>query len=127
MHDSLLTSYSGRKEGIILRILLLTIAIFLIAAVVKIDLTEGTVPLADFTLEQQQCQQHYTLQKVSVLTTEGDTVQGLLANYPSEIDISFPERLAYFYKLNPHLKKQSIVSGELINIPIFKKSNELCS
>lgn len=115
------------RREFILRILLLTIAIFLIATVVKIDLTEGTVPLAQFTLEEPQCQEQYILQKVSVLTTEGDTVQGLLSNYPSEIDISFPERLAYFYKLNPHLEKQSIVAGELINIPIFKKSNEICS
>ncbi|MBM7607085.1 hypothetical protein JOD29_000322 [Lysinibacillus composti] len=110
-----------------MRFLLFTILFFLVATVIKIDLTEGTVPLAAFSIEQKQCEDQYSLQKVTVQTTQGDTVQSLLAIYPSEVDISFPERLSYFYKLNPHLQNQSIVPGEYIEIPMFKKSSEICS
>ena len=103
-----------------MRFLIFTVVFFLIAAVIKIDLTEGTVPLADFSEEKvaQACEQQIAIKALSVVTTAGDTVQGLLAAYPSEVDISYPEKMAQFYKLNPHLQKQAIVPGELIKIPI---------
>jgi len=111
-----------------MRFLIFTVVFFLIAAVIKIDLTEGTVPLADFDKEQvvQACEQQIAIKTLSVVTTAGDTVQGLLAAYPSEADISYPEKMAQFYKLNPHLQKQAMIPGELIKIPIYDKIENNC-
>lgn len=116
------------QGGIFLRYLLFTVAFFLVATVVKIDLTEGTVPLASFSPQhnQQVCKQQISIKSVSVITVAGDSVQSLLAAYPSEIDVSTPERMAQFYKLNPHLQKQSMVPGELIQIPIYKLADRSC-
>jgi len=109
------------------RFLIFTVVFFLIAAVIKIDLTEGTIPLAAFDKqEEQSCDQQIDVKTLSVVTTAGDTVQSLLAAYPSEIEISFPERMAEFYKLNPHLQKQAMVTGELIKIPIYDKIENDC-
>lgn len=112
-----------------MRFLIFTVVFFLVATVIKIDLTEGTVPLAAFDQEahQQSCEQAITIKTLSVVTTTGDSVQSLLAAYPSTIDISFPERMAKFYELNPHLQKQAIVPGELIKIPIHDKVDANCS
>ncbi|RUL57000.1 MULTISPECIES: hypothetical protein [Lysinibacillus] len=109
-----------------MRFLLFTVVFFLLAAVIKIDLTEGTVPLAAFNEEELQCNQQITITSVSVVTTAGDSVQSLFAAYPSEVDISLPERMAQFYELNPHLKKQAMVPGELIKIPIYDKRVQNC-
>ncbi len=112
-----------------MRFLIFTVVFFLIAAVIKIDLTEGTVPLADFNEEQvvQACeQQQIAIKSLAVVTAAGDTVQSLLAAYPSEVDVSYPEKMAQFYKLNPHLQKQAIVPGELIKIPIYDKIENDC-
>lgn len=111
-----------------MRFLLFTVVFFLIAAVIKIDLTEGTVPLAAFDAEEQiqACEQQISIKELSVSTAPGDTVQSLLAAYPSEVEISYPERMAQFYKLNPHLQKQSMVPGELIKIPIYDKIINEC-
>ncbi|RHW38532.1 hypothetical protein D1B33_06550 [Lysinibacillus yapensis] len=111
-----------------MRFLLFTVVFFLIAAVIKIDLTEGTVPLAAFDTAQeiQACEQQISIKALSVATNAGDTVQGLLAAYPSEVEVSYPERMAQFYELNPHLQKQSMVPGELIKIPIYDKIKNEC-
>ena len=110
-----------------MRFLIFTVVFFLIAAVIKIDLTEGTIPLAAFDKQaEQSCDQQIAVKTLSVVTTAGDTVQSLLAAYPSEIEISFPERMAEFYKLNPHLQKQAMVTGELIKIPIYDKIENNC-
>lgn len=101
-----------------MRYFILTVVIFLIATVIKIDLTEGTVPLAAFSSENQDCNE-LRVKTVTVKTKEGDSVQSLLANYPTDERISMPERLAHFYEANPHLKNQIIVPGEFIKIPIY--------
>ncbi|MDN4493272.1 hypothetical protein [Ureibacillus aquaedulcis] len=111
-----------------MRFLIFTAVFFLIAAVIKIDLTEGTVPLAAFDHEKEieACEQQITIKTLSVVTVAGDTVQSLLAAYPSEVDLSYPERMAQFYQLNPHLQKQAMVTGELIKIPIYDKTENNC-
>ncbi|KGR74576.1 hypothetical protein [Ureibacillus sinduriensis] len=111
-----------------MRFLIFTAVFFLIAAVIKIDLTEGTVPLAAFDKQQavEVCEQQIAVKTLSVVTAAGDTVQSLLAAYPSEVDLSYPERMAQFYKLNPHLQKQAMVTGELIKIPIYDKIENNC-
>ncbi|MFC5559234.1 hypothetical protein ACFPN4_09025 [Ureibacillus thermophilus] len=104
---------------------LLSIAmIILLAVVIKIDLTDGTVPLIAHS-ESQPCNEQLSVKSVPVMTQEGDTVQRLLAEFPTDERISLPERMADFYKMNPHLKNQAIVPGELIKIPIYA-SQENC-
>ncbi|SOC21019.1 hypothetical protein SAMN05880501_11298 [Ureibacillus xyleni] len=111
-----------------MRFLIFTVVFFLVAAVIKIDLTEGTVPLAAFNdSEELICNDQISVQSISVMTTEGDSVQGLFAAYPTEVKISLPERMAHFYKLNPHLKKQAMVPGELVKIPIYQQTVQHCS
>ncbi|MCP1145279.1 hypothetical protein [Lysinibacillus endophyticus] len=111
-----------------MRFLIFTVVFFLVAAVIKIDLTEGTVPLAAFDDSQDLiCNEQISVQSISVLTTEGESVQSLFAAYPSEVKISLPERMAHFYKLNPHLKKQAMVPGELVKVPIYHQRVQECS
>lgn len=105
-----------------MRYLILTVAFFIIATVIKIDLTEGTVPLAAFSSESDSCNEQLSVKTVTVKTKEGDSVQSLLASYPTDEHISLPERLAHFYQANPHLKNQTIVPGEFIKLPIYSNS-----
>ncbi|MEK4494821.1 MULTISPECIES: LysM peptidoglycan-binding domain-containing protein [Ureibacillus] len=107
-----------------MRFFLLTSIIIIIVTVIKIDLTEGTVPLIAFSESVDQCNEQLAVKTVPVITKEGDTVQGLLAQYPTDERISVPERMADFYKFNPHLKNQVIAPGELIKIPIYSNNHE---
>lgn len=109
-----------------MRFILSTIIILLVAFAIKIDLTEGTVPLANIENSKETCEDTYDVQYVSVLTVEGDTVQGLLSTYSSFDDVSYPERLAHFYQLNPHLKKQKLSAGEHVKLPVYKKIKGQC-
>ncbi|MEK9198708.1 hypothetical protein [Ureibacillus sp. FSL E2-3493] len=110
-----------------MRFLIFTVVFFLVVTVIKIDLTEGTVPLAAFDKKKEQaCNEQIQIKSISVVTIEGDTVQSLLASYPSEVEISLPEKMAQFYELNPHLQKQAMVPGELIKIPIYDKIENDC-
>lgn len=109
-----------------MRYLFYTVLFFIVATVIKIDLTEGTVPLAAFSSEQQQCNEQISVKYTSVVTVPGDSIQSLLAAYPSDVDLSIPEKMAHFYELNPHLQKQAIVPGETIKLPIYKQNNEHC-
>lgn len=104
-----------------MRYFILTVAFFIIVAVIKIDLTEGTVPLAAFS-EDTKCNEQLAVKSVPVISQNGDTVQSLLAAYPTDERISGPERMADFYKLNPHLKNQVILPGELIKIPVYSNN-----
>ncbi len=112
-----------------MRYLIITAIIFIIAFVIKIDLTEGTIPLASFDNPKvvQKCEKEYTIKTIPIITELGDSPQSLFAAYPSEIDVPLPERLAQFYKLNPHLQKQSMVPGELIKIPVYVNVYNNCS
>ncbi len=111
-----------------MRFLIFTVVFFLVAAVIKIDLTDGTVPLAAFNGEEElECNQQIAVRTISVITTVGDSVQSLFAAYPSKINISLPERMAHFYELNPHLKKQAMIPGELVKIPIYDKAENNCT
>ncbi|NLY78610.1 MAG: hypothetical protein GX072_01520 [Lysinibacillus sp.] len=107
-----------------MRYFILTVAFFIVVAVIKIDLTEGTIPLAAFS-ETNSCNEQLAVKSVPVISQNGDTVQSLLATYPTDERISLPERMADFYLLNPHLKNQVILPGELIKIPIYS-SNGHC-
>lgn len=108
-----------------MRFVITTIVIFLVAFAIKVDLTEGTVPLANFENEQEKCEETYGVQYVTVLTVAGDTVQGLLSTYSAD-GITQAEKLAHFYQLNPHLKKQKLIAGEYVKVPVYKKKAKQC-
>lgn len=112
-----------------MRYLIITAIIFIIAFVVKIDLTEGTIPLASFDSPKvgQNCEKEYTIKTIPVITELGDSPQALFAAYPSEIEVPIPERLVQFYQLNPHLQKQAMVPGELIKVPVYVNVYNNCS
>lgn len=108
-----------------MRYLLFTIGILLIAYVVKIDLQQGALTYTTF-YETQACEQQRE-RIVRIKLVEGDTIYSIFAATPSPIAIPFPERLAKFYQLNPHLQKQALTAGELINLPIVESISENCN
>lgn len=120
--------YSVGKEGFVLRALLVTIAIILIVFVVKIDLTEGTLPLAAFYVEEtnEPCVEQREPSYISVQVIQGDTLHSLFAIQPAKIPMTFPERLQLFYQLNPHLQLQALVPGETIKLPLSYEFENLC-
>lgn len=125
MHVSLFPSYSvGRRD--ILRSILLTMAILLIAYIVRTDLSEGTLSRAAFYHPEENCEEQTTIKSVSVQIHEGDTLQSLFALHPSPVEYTFLERLAYFYELNPHLRKQPLVPGDTVSLPIMLEKEDSC-
>ncbi|MEO4052361.1 hypothetical protein [Solibacillus sp. CAU 1738] len=108
-----------------MRYIVFTICFFLVATIIKIDLQEGTLPLAAFYSEEQCTKTvEYVWQTVSVRVQQGDTIYSLFTTTPTKA--AFPERLAEFYKANPHLQQQTLVPGELILLPIYTKTVEKC-
>ena len=104
------------QGGIFLRILTWTAVFFLIAAVIKIDLQEGTLPLAKFY--EVPCVETVEYETVRVKVAPNDTFYSLFASTPYEAAISHSERLTLFFQYNPHLQKQPLVAGEEVLIPI---------
>ncbi|MFF5995354.1 hypothetical protein AAGS61_11505 [Lysinibacillus sp. KU-BSD001] len=99
-----------------MRLLLWTVLFFVVVAVIKIDLQEGTLPLAEFY--EGDCVQIVEYETVRVKVTPNDTIHSLFAAVPYEYNISQSERLTLFFRYNPHLEKQSLVAGEEVLIPI---------
>ena len=111
-----------------MRAFLLTLIIVLVAFVVKIDLTEGTLPLAAFYPKEteEQCEEQREPSYISVQVVQGDTIHSLFAMQPAKIPMTFPERLQLFYQLNPHLQLQELVAGENIKLPLSFDTKNLC-
>ncbi len=103
------------QGGIFLRLLGWTIIIFLIAAVIKIDLQEGTVPLTNFY--EVPCEEGDDYETVRVKVRKGDTIYSLFAATPSATHLPQSERLALFFTYNPHLENQPLLPGEEVLIP----------
>ncbi|MET4560484.1 hypothetical protein [Lysinibacillus parviboronicapiens] len=104
-----------------MRALILTAIIIVIAFVVKIDLTEGTLPLAAFYPKDTAnalCEDQREPNYLSVQTIQGDTIHSLFALHPAKVPMTFPERLQLFYELNPHLQLQALIPGENIKLPL---------
>lgn len=109
-----------------MRILIASIIIVAIAFVIKIDLQEGTLPLASFYQTKNDCQNDEELAYVTVQVMEGDTMYSLFAATPSPIKMTYPDRLAKFYQLNPHLQLQSLVPGEQVLLPMQTIAKKNC-
>ncbi|AHN22453.1 hypothetical protein FCT18_07540 [Lysinibacillus sphaericus] len=112
-----------------MRAFLLTVAIVLIAFVVKVDLTEGTLSLAAFYPKDGQntlCEDQREPAYITVQTIQGDTIHSLFALHPAKMPMTFPERLELFYQLNPHLQLQALVPGENIKLPLSFEFENAC-
>jgi len=91
------------------------------------DLLDGTISLAAFSQSEQECVSEDKYELFPVQTIKGDTVLSLFGVYPSEVWVSFPERLEAFYQENPHLRNQQIQEAEFVKIPIYKDTKLSCS
>ncbi|CAM5249116.1 LysM domain-containing protein OS=Lysinibacillus sphaericus OX=1421 GN=LS41612_08470 PE=4 SV=1 [Lysinibacillus sphaericus] len=82
-----------------MRAFLLTVAIVLIAFVVKVDLTEGTLSLAAFYPKDGQntlCEDQREPAYITVETIQGDTIHSLFALHPAKMPMTFPEHWSSF-------------------------------
>jgi len=110
-----------------MRIIGLAVLILILSYIVKVDLLDGTISLAAFSKTDPICIEETNYEVFPVRTIAGDTVLSLFGVYPSEVWVSFPERLEAFYSENPHLRNQALQSGEIVKVPIYKDPQLSCS
>ncbi|WP_075618095.1 hypothetical protein [Paenisporosarcina indica] len=110
-----------------MRIIGLAILILILSYIVKEDLLEGTISMASFSEAEPVCVKEKAYEVFPVQTVEGDTVLSLFGVYPSEVWVSYPDRLEAFYSENPHLRKQALQGGENVKVPIYKDTQLSCS
>ncbi|MBD8034483.1 MULTISPECIES: hypothetical protein [Solibacillus] len=110
-----------------MRFLIASIVLLLIAFVIKVDLQEGTLPLTSFYASTQSCDEILQESYVVVKIQQDDTIYSLFSATPSPVKTTFPERLAQFYKLNPHLNLQPLVPGDTVFVPIISHAKENCT
>lgn len=109
-----------------MRILLLAILLFITIHFIRLDLAEGTIPLASFAQELPECDETQNIKSIPIMTVDGDTIETLFALYPAS-EVDFMERLSLFYKLNPHFQNQLIIGGQQINLPLSIEPSDNCS
>ncbi|QGM29867.1 hypothetical protein GI482_05505 [Bacillus sp. N3536] len=101
-----------------MKLFLATIALLVSFYIIKVDLFEGTIPLAySSEIQMEKC-----IESPNYIVAEimpGETIYSLFAIYPTSEDISFTKRLNDFYELNPHLKNQSFHVGEKVFLPVY--------
>lgn len=115
--------------GIFLRPILIALSILLIAYIVKTDMSAGTLSHAatySSVKEEEACIDKVYYNSVTVQIHEGDTLQTLFALHPSPAEMTFLERLALFYELNPHLRKQPLLPGDTVKLPILQEQSNAC-
>lgn len=98
-----------------MRILLLTVIVFIVIHTIRFDFVEGTIPKTVVDSTEETCQEETKM--IAVTSVYGDTIESLFALYPDP-EMSFIDRLTLVYSFNPHLKQQSIVANEEILLPI---------
>ncbi|MDW0108955.1 hypothetical protein [Sporosarcina aquimarina] len=109
-----------------MRLLITALAVFAIIHMLRLDLTQGTIQLADFASAEPACQEVDKPVSIVATAVTGDTIESLFALYPDP-SIPFIDRLTLFYNLNPHLQLQDIVGGEQIEIPLSSETVTFCS
>ena len=107
-----------------MRTILIAALLFLIFHIVRVDLFDGTIPLAAFFGEDVPCVEP-VVNVIQVTTIQGDTIETLLSMYP-DAESSFVERLSAFYSLNPHLQNQELKGGLTVKLPITKSVQTIC-
>ncbi len=102
-----------------MKIFVATIIVCLTFYIIKVDLLEGTIPLAYSETLEEKCVKDPSHITVEILP--GDTIYSLFALYPTSVgsSITFTERLKDFYTLNPHLVNQSFLAGEKVLLPLY--------
>ena len=110
-----------------MRIAGLAVLILILSYIVKVDMLEGTISLAAFTKSEPACTEEIGYEVFPAQTVAGDTLLSLFSVYPSEVWVSFPDRLEAFYQENPQLRNQPIQAGEYVKIPIYKDTKLSCS
>jgi hypothetical protein len=110
-----------------MRIIGLAVIILILSYIIKEDLLEGTISLAAFTQSEPECIEESEYELFPVQTIEDDTILSLFSVYPSEVWVSFTDRLEAFYQENPHLRNQSLIAGEIVKVPIYRDTHLSCS
>lgn len=113
------------RGGFFIRYIYFAIIILLIAYIVKVDLDTGAITYTDL-LETKACTNTLEVEMVRVKVQQGDSIYSLFAQTSSPIEIPFIDRLTEFYKMNPHLRNQTLQIGDFIYIPIKKIGNTSC-
>ncbi|TQR19533.1 hypothetical protein [Psychrobacillus vulpis] len=104
-----------------MKIFVATIIILVTFYIIKVDMFEGTIPLAFYPTEV--CEE--TMDYIAVKPVPGDTLFSLFNMYPTNTTVSMEERKNDFYELNPHLVNQKVQDGELVFLPVYS-SSEAC-
>ena len=99
-----------------MKIFLATITLLISFYILKVDLFEGTIPLA-FSTKFEECTE--TNDFISVEIIADDTIYSLFSIYPTGEPVTFTERLVDFYALNPHLQNQPLVVGDEVLLPVY--------
>lgn len=108
-----------------MRTLFVAVILFLTFHIIRIDLGDGTIPLASFFGDEQPCEET-KMESIHVTTILGDTIESLFAMYPDP-ESTFVERLSAFYSLNPHLRNQELIGGLSVQLPLSKTSQDNCN
>ena len=104
-----------------MKIFVATILLLISFYIVKVDLIEGTIPLA-YSSQPIECERQ--LDYITVEILDGDTLYSLFSLYPSNVAITYTERFTDFYILNPHFINQSFQTGEKVLLPTYTPSPE---
>lgn len=108
-----------------MRIFIIALVLFITFHFIRIDLAEGTIPLASFMGKAEPCVEETELGYIPITTVDGDTIDSLFALYPDP-KMSFLDRLSSFYSLNPHLQNQKIIGGAKIRLPLTMEEKDAC-
>lgn len=110
-----------------MRFFIASVILLILVFVIKVDLQQGTIPMASFYQTEKKCEQQEELQYVVVQIQQDDTIYSLFAATPSPVKTTFPERLSQFYKLNPHLQLQTLIPGNTVLIPLISNTTKICA
>jgi len=106
-----------------MKIFVATILLLITFYIIKVDMIEGTIPLA----YSSQPVEAECVRKIDYITVEimaGDTLHSLFSLYPSHESITYTERFTDFYTLNPHFINQTFKAGEKVLLPTYTPSVE---
>jgi hypothetical protein len=108
-----------------MRTLFVAVILFLTFHIIRMDLGDGTIPLASFFGNELPCEKA-PMESIHVTTIHGDTIESLFSMYPDP-ESTFVERLSSFYSLNPHLRNQELIGGLSVQLPLSKIGQDICN
>ncbi|MCM3743363.1 hypothetical protein M3193_04360 [Sporosarcina luteola] len=109
-----------------MRTLIVAVILFITFHIIRIDLGDGTIPLASFFGNEQPCVEPMAVEAIHVTTIQGDTIESLFSMYPDP-ETTFVDRLSVFYSLNPHLRNQELIGGLSVQLPLSKRGQTECN